>query len=65
MPKLSFIREYQKSSQELLPTRGVIHDMGGAVTHKEIIVTEYLSGKESPQISLTFRGLGRDNILPM
>jgi len=46
-----FIREYQKSSQELLPTRGVIHDMGGAVTHKEIIVTEYLSGKESPQIS--------------
>lgn len=47
----NYFRDYQKETKELLPSRGVIHDIGGAVTHKEIIVTEYMSGRESPEIS--------------
>lgn len=47
----NYFREYQKTTQELLPSRGVIHDIGGSISHKEIIVTEYLSGRECPEIS--------------
>jgi len=47
----NYFREYQKTTKELLPSRGVIHDIGGAISHKEIIVTEYLFGRECPEIS--------------
>lgn len=44
--------EHQKETNEPLPSRGVIHDIGSGTTHKEIIVSKYLiEGKESPKIS--------------
>ena len=44
--------EYQKETGKILPSRGTIHDLGNAITHKEIIVRKYLTeGKESPMIS--------------
>lgn len=43
-------REYQRETGEILPSRGVIHDVGGTMTHKAIIVGEYLEGKETPTI---------------
>ena len=30
-----YVNEWQKSSGELLPTRGNIHDLSGAITHKK------------------------------
>lgn len=46
-------REYIGETGELLPSRGIIHDLGGAMTHKAIIVGEYLEGKEAPDICRT------------
>jgi len=43
--------EYQKETGEMLPSRGVIHDVGGTVTHKVQIVAEYLENKQSPDVA--------------
>lgn len=37
---------------KVLPTRGNIHDLSGAVTHKREIITLYLDGYLTPQIAL-------------
>ena len=47
----NYSQEYQKETLEFLPTRGVIHDLGQTITHKEIIVRKYFDGKEIPSIS--------------
>lgn len=46
-----YVKEIQKEGQ-LLPTRGNIHDLSGAITHKREIITLYLEGYLSPEIAL-------------
>ena len=36
----------------LLPTRGNIHDLSGAITHKREIITLYLEGYLTPEIAV-------------
>jgi hypothetical protein len=40
--------DYQKETGELLPSRGIVHDVGGAVTHKAQIVAAHLENKQTP-----------------
>jgi len=46
-----YVNEIQPSGK-LLPTRGNIHDLSGAITHKREIITLYLEGYLTPQIAL-------------
>ena len=47
----NYVSEWQKTSGKLLPTRGNIHDLSGAITHKKEIVTLYLQGHLTPTIA--------------
>lgn len=44
-----YVNQIQKSGK-LLPTRGNIHDISGAITHKREIITLYLEGYLTPDI---------------
>jgi len=46
-----YVSEIQKQGN-LLPTRGNIHDLSGAITHKREIITLYLQGYLTPDIAL-------------
>lgn len=46
-----YVNEIQKEGT-LLPTRGNIHDLSGAVTHKREIITLYLEGYLTPEIAI-------------
>ena len=46
-----YVSEIQKNGN-LLPTRGNIHDLSGAITHKREIITLYLEGYLTPEIAL-------------
>jgi len=46
-----YVIEIQKEGK-LLPTRGNIHDLSGAITHKREIITLYLDGYFTPEIAL-------------
>ncbi len=46
----SYVKEIQCSGT-LLPTRGNIHDLSGAITHKREIITLYLEGYLTPEIA--------------
>ena len=46
-----YAREIQHNGK-ILPTRGNIHDLSGAVTHKREIITLYLEGYLTPEIAL-------------
>ncbi len=46
-----YVCEIQESGK-LLPTRGNIHDLSGAITHKREIITLYLQGYLTPDIAL-------------
>jgi hypothetical protein len=46
-----YVNEIQQSGK-LLPTRGNIHDLSGAVTHKRQIITLYLEGYFTPEIAI-------------
>ncbi len=46
-----YVNEIQKSGK-LLPTRGNIHDLSGAITHKREIITLYLEGYLTPEIAM-------------
>lgn len=46
-----YVNEIQKEGK-LLPTRGNIHDLSGAITHKREIITLYLEGFLTPEIAL-------------
>jgi hypothetical protein len=49
----AIIRQYEAETEEMVPRRGNIHDMGRTVTHKGIICRKaYLEGKVTPQIAL-------------
>lgn len=47
----NYVGEIQKSGQ-LLPTRGNIHDLSGAITHKREIISLYLEGYLTPEIAV-------------
>lgn len=47
----NYVNEIQKDGS-LLPTRGNIHDLSGAITHKREIITLYLDGFLTPEIAL-------------
>ena len=38
------VREYMERTKEVVPTRGTVHDLGRAITHKRIIIRLYLEG---------------------
>jgi hypothetical protein len=46
-----YVQEIQKEGK-LLPTRGNIHDLSGAITHKREIITLYLEGYLTPEIAI-------------
>ncbi|MDE0322835.1 MAG: DUF1670 domain-containing protein [Candidatus Poribacteria bacterium] len=46
-----YVKEWQNNSGQLLPTRGNIHDLSGAITHKKEIITLYLQGHLTPTIA--------------
>ena len=46
-----YVNEWQQTTGEILPTRGNIHDLSGAITHKKEIITLYLQGHLTPQIA--------------
>lgn len=46
-----YVNEWQKTSGKLLLTRGNIHDLSGAITHKKEIITLYLQGYLTPTIA--------------
>ncbi len=45
-----YVNEIQAAGH-LLPTRGNIHDLSGAITHKREIITLYLEGFLTPEIA--------------
>lgn len=46
-----YANEYQRASGKILPTRGNIHDLSGAITHKREIIALYLQGCLTPTIA--------------
>lgn len=46
-----YVKEIQ-SNGKILPTRGNIHDLSGAITHKREIITLYLEGYLTPEIAM-------------
>lgn len=46
-----YVNEYQTTSGKILPTRGNIHDLSGAITHKSEIIALYLQGYLTPTIA--------------
>ncbi len=46
-----YVNEIQNSGK-ILPTRGNIHDLSGAITHKREIITLYLENYLTPEIAI-------------
>jgi hypothetical protein len=46
-----YVNEYQRATGRILPTRGNIHDMSGAITHKREIIALYQQGCLTPTIA--------------
>ena len=46
-----YVAEYQSLTGKLLPTRGNVQDMGGAISHKTEIISLYLQGYLTPTIA--------------
>jgi DNA-binding CsgD family transcriptional regulator len=44
-------REFMEREKVVIPTRGTIHDLGMATTHKKIIIRLYLDGHLTPAIA--------------
>lgn len=51
----SWVREHQRTTGEIVPTRGTLHDIGPGTTHKRIIVRLYLEGKLPSEIARATR----------
>ena len=45
------VREYMERAKEVIPTRGTVHDLRRAITHKRIIIRLYLEGYLTPEIA--------------
>lgn len=46
-----YVNDYQRTTGKILPTRGNIHDLSGAITHKREIIALYLQGYLTPTIA--------------
>jgi hypothetical protein len=46
-----YVNDYQSTTGRVLPTRGNIHDLSGAITHKREIISFYLQGFDTPRIA--------------
>jgi len=46
-----YVNDYQSTTGRILPTRGNIQDLSGAITHKREIITLYLQGYLTPTIA--------------
>jgi hypothetical protein len=46
-----YVNELYRATGRLLPTRGNVHDLSGAITHKREIITLYLEGYLTPEIA--------------
>lgn len=46
-----YVNDYQRTTGRILPTRGNIQDLSGAISHKREIVTLYLQGYLTPTIA--------------
>ena len=44
-------REYMEREKKVLPTRGIMHDIGRTMTHKRIVIRLYLQGRLVPEIA--------------
>ena len=47
----TYVNEYQRATGRILPTRGNMHDMSGAITHKREIIALYQQGCLTPTIA--------------
>lgn len=47
-----YVAEYQSLTGKLLPTRGNVQDMGGAISHKTEIISLHLQGYLTPTIAV-------------
>jgi hypothetical protein len=47
----TLVREYEKESDIVVPTRGTVHDLGPSVTHKAEVVRRYLRGQSPADIA--------------
>jgi len=47
----NYINDYQRTTGRILPTRGNIQDLSGAITHKREIIALYLQGYLTPVIA--------------
>lgn len=45
------VREYMEREKKVIPTRGTVHDLGPAMTHKKFIIKLYLEGYLTPEIA--------------
>jgi predicted transcriptional regulator len=45
------MKEYMERNGEIVPTRGIIHDIGRAMTHKKIILRFFKKGYQTPEIA--------------
>lgn len=46
----SYVRDYIKKTGKIPPTRGYVHDLGPAISHKVQIIADHLRNKTTPQI---------------
>lgn len=51
----TWVREHQRTTGQIVPTRGTLHDLGRGTTHKRMIVRLYLEGKLPSEIARTSR----------
>ncbi len=49
------LREYERETGEIVPTRGTVHDLGPAVTHKGEVVRRWLRHESPVQIAQQMR----------
>lgn len=46
-----YVRDYMSENEEIVPTRGFVHDIGPSISHKGIIVGKFLKGILPDQIA--------------
>ena len=47
----ALLREYEKETGKIVPTRGTVHDIGGSVTHKAEVIRRLLRNESPAEIA--------------